>query len=328
MARRVAGFVPLLLLVSAVSFLIIELPPGDYLSSYVLRLESQGTRVTEAQVANLAEFYGLDKPVYTRYFTWLRNIVTRGNLGWSFAHDRPVSVVIGERLGLTLLVAISTLIFTYVVAVPIGVFSAVRQYSFFDYFWTFWGFAGLAIPNFLLALVLLWISFRYFGVAITGLFGPEFVDAPWSLARVWNMLQRLWAPVLVVGTAGMAALIRIMRATLLDELRKQYVVTARAKGVSERHLLFKYPVRLAINPIISGIGWLLPSIISGATITSIVLNLPTTGPVLLGALVAQDMYLAGSFIMVLSVLVLLGNLISDIVLAWVDPRIRFDQIEA
>ncbi len=327
-ARRVAGFVPLLLLVSAVSFLIIELPPGDYLTSYVIALEAQGNRVSEAQVANLSAYYGLDKPVYVRYFTWLSNIVTRGNLGWSFAHDRPVSVVIGERLGLTVLVAIATLIFTYVVAVPIGVFSAVRQYSFFDYFWTFWGFAGLAIPNFLLALVLLWISFRYFGVAITGLFGPEFVDAPWSLARVWNMLQRLWAPVLVVGTAGMAALIRVMRATLLDELRKQYVVTARAKGVSERRLLFKYPVRMAINPIISGIGWLLPSIISGATITSIVLNLPTTGPVLLGALVAQDMYLAGSFIMVLSVLVLVGNLISDVVLAWVDPRIRFDQLES
>ena len=326
-ARRVAGFVPLLLLVSAVSFLIIELPPGDYLTSYVIALEAQGNRVSEAQVANLSAYYGLDQPVYVRYFTWLSNIVTRGNLGWSFAHDRPVSVVIGERLGLTVLVAITTLIFTYVVAVPIGVFSAVRQYSFFDYFWTFWGFAGLAIPNFLLALVLLWISFRYFGVAITGLFAPEFVDAPWSLARVWNMLQRLWAPVLVVGTAGMAALIRVMRATLLDELRKQYVVTARAKGVSERRLLFKYPVRMAINPIISGIGWLLPSIISGATITSIVLNLPTTGPVLLGALVAQDMYLAGSFIMVLSVLVLVGNLISDVVLAWVDPRIRFDQLE-
>ena len=327
-ARRVAAFVPLLLLVSAVSFLIIELPPGDYLTSYIIVLESQGNRVTEAQVANLSAFYGLDKPVYARYFLWLRNIITRGNLGWSFAHDRPVSAVIGERLGLTLLVAIATLIFTYVVAVPIGVFSAVRQYSFFDYFWTFWGFAGLAIPNFLLALVLLWIAFRYFGVAITGLFGPEFVDAPWSLARVGNMLQRLWAPVLVVGSAGMAALIRIMRATLLDELRKQYVVTARAKGIGEGRLLFKYPVRLAINPIISGIGWLLPAIISGATITSIVLNLPTTGPVLLGALVAQDMYLAGSFIMILSVLVLVGNLISDIVLAWVDPRIRFDQLES
>ena len=252
----------------------------------------------------------------------------RGNLGWSFAHDRPVSAVIGERLGLTLVVTISTLIFTYVAAVPIGVYSAVRQYSFFDYFWTFWGFVGLAIPNFLFALVLLWIAFRYFGVAITGLFAPEFVDAPWSLARVWSMLQRLWAPVVVVGTAGMAGLIRVMRGTLLDELRKQYVVTARAKGVAEGRLLFKYPVRIAVNPIISGIGWLLPAIISGATITSIVLNLPTTGPVLLGALLAQDMYLAGSFVMILSILVLVGNLISDIVLAWVDPRIRFGRIES
>ena len=326
--RRVAAFVPLLLLLSAVSFTIIELPPGDYLTSYVLRLELQGSRITDDQVANLSAYYGLDQPIYTRYLLWLRNILFRGNLGWSFAHDRPVSVVIGERLGLTLVVTISTLIFTYVAAVPIGVYSAVRQYSFFDYFWTFWGFVGLAIPNFLFALVLLWISFRYFGVPITGLFAPEFVDAPWSLARVWSMLQRLWAPVLVVGTAGMAGLIRVMRATLLDELRKLYVVTARAKGVAEGRLLFKYPVRIAVNPIISGIGWLLPAIISGATITSIVLNLPTTGPVLLGALLAQDMYLAGSFVMILSILVLVGNLISDIVLAWVDPRIRFGRIES
>ena len=326
--RRMAAFVPLLLLLSAVSFTIIELPPGDYLTSYMLRLELQGNRVTDDQVANLSAYYGLDQPVYTRYLLWLRNILFRGNLGWSFAHDRPVSVVIGERLGLTLVVTISTLIFTYVAAVPIGVYSAVRQYSFFDYFWTFWGFVGLAIPNFLFALVLLWISFRYFGVAITGLFAPEFVDAPWSLARVWSMLQRLWAPVVVVGTAGMAGLIRVMRGTLLDELRKQYVVTARAKGVGEGRLLFKYPVRIAVNPIISGIGWLLPAIISGATITSIVLNLPTTGPVLLGALLAQDMYLAGSFVMILSILVLVGNLISDIVLAWVDPRIRFGRIES
>ena len=327
-ARRVAAFVPLLFLISAVSFAIIELPPGDYLSSYMLQLEIQGNRVTDEQVANLAAYYGLDEPIHTRYLLWLRNIVLRGNLGWSFAHDRPVSAVIGERIGLTLVVTVSTLIFTYLTAVPIGVYSAVRQYSFFDYFWTFWGFVGLAIPNFLLALVLLWIAFRYFGVAITGLFAPEYVDAPWSLARVWSMLQRLWAPVLVVGTAGMAGLIRVMRGTLLDELRKQYVVTARAKGVGEGRLLFKYPVRLAVNPIISGIGWLLPAIISGATITSIVLNLPTTGPVLLGALQAQDMYLAGSFVLILSVLVLVGNLISDIVLAWVDPRIRFDRLES
>ena len=326
--RRVAAFAPLLLLLSAVSFAIIELPPGDYLTTYVLQLEMQGNRVTAETVANLSAYYGLDQPIYTRYLLWLRNILLRGNLGWSFAHDRPVAAVIGERLGLTLVVTISTLVFTYVAAVPIGVYSAVRQYSFFDYFWTFWGFVGLAIPNFLFALVLLWISFRYFGVPITGLFAPEFVDAPWSLARVWSMLQRLWAPVLVVGTAGMAGLIRVMRATLLDELRKLYVVTARAKGVAEGRLLFKYPVRIAVNPIISGIGWLLPAIISGATITSIVLNLPTTGPVLLGALLAQDMYLAGSFVMILSILVLVGNLISDIVLAWVDPRIRFGRIES
>ena len=263
-ARRVAGFVPLLLLVSAVSFLIIELPPGDYLTSYVIALEAQGNRVSEAQVANLSAYYGLDKPVYVRYFTWLSNILTRGNLGWSFAHDRPVSVVIGERLGLTVLVAIATLIFTYVVAVPIGVFSAVRQYSFFDYFWTFWGFAGLAIPNFLLALVLLWISFRYFGVAITGLFAPEFVDAPWSLARVWNMLQRLWAPVLV----GWTHLARVVRGRFLSLREEDFVMAAVAAAASARAIIFGHLLPSFLSYVIVSLTLAVPGMILGETALS------------------------------------------------------------
>lgn len=324
--QRLLVFIPLLFLISIISFIIIELPPGDYLTTYVLLLESQGTRMADAQIENLRLYYGLDRAIYVRYAKWIWNIIAHGNFGWSFDHDRPVSTVIGERILLTILLSTITLVFTYIVAIPIGVLSAVKQYSAFDYTFTFLGFIGLALPNFLLALVLLWVSFNYFGVPVTGLFSPEYAQAAWSLAKVLNMLKRIWVPVIVVGTAGMAGLIRVMRGGLLDELRKQYVITARAKGVSERRLLFRYPVRVAINPLISGIGWLLPSIISGATITSIVLNLPTTGPVLLGALLAQDMYLAGSFIMILSMLVLIGNLISDILLAWMDPRIRFGEV--
>ena len=216
-----------------------------------------------------------------------------------------------------------TLAFTYIAAIPIGILSAVKQYSTFDYFFTFVGFIGLAVPNFLLALVLLWISFKYFGIVVTGLFSSQYIDAPWTLAKIGNLFTHIWVPVIIIGTAGMAGLLRVMRGCLLDELSKQYVVTARAKGVKEIRLLFRYPVRLALNPIISGVGWLLPAIVSGATITAIVLSLPTLGPLLLGALRSQDMYLAGSIIMILSFLVLIGNLISDILLVWLDPRIKF-----
>ncbi|GAH71503.1 unnamed protein product [marine sediment metagenome] len=250
---------------------------------------------------------------------------TLWQFGWSFEWARPVSEVIGERIALTMVISICTLLFVWMTAIPIGIYSATHQYSSSDYAFTFLGFIGLATPNFLLALVLMWLSFAYLGIPVTGLFSPEYLGAAWSLAKVWNMLQRIWVPIIVVGTAGTAGLIRVMRGCLLDELRKQYVITARAKGVSEEKLLFKYPVRVAINPLISTIGWLLPTIISGATITAIVLNLPTTGPVLLGALMAQDMYLAGSFVMILSALTVIGTLISDILLAWLDPRIRYER---
>ena len=296
------------------------------MTTYIHELEEQGTQLSELEIENLTAFYGLDKPVHTRYLKWISNILLRGNLGWSFRFGRPVSIVIRERLATTILLSLTTLLFTYLAAVPIGVLSAVRQYSLVDYLFTFIGFVGLALPNFLLALVLLWIAFKYFGIAITGLFSPEYVGAVWSIGKIIDLLKHIWVAVIVIGTAGMAGLIRVLRGMLLDELSKQYVVTARAKGLTEMRLLFRYPVRVSLNPIISGIGWLLPAIISGATITSIVLNLPTMGPILLTALMSQDMYLAGSVVMLLSVLVLLGNLISDILLAWIDPRIRFEAL--
>jgi len=324
--RRVILLIPLLLILSIISFIIIQLPPGDFLTTYIYMLEQSGTFVDEAEIARLTEEYGLDKPLYQRYFMWIWNIIRYGNFGRSFQWEKPVSEVIGERLGLTIAISICTLIFTWMMAIPIGIYSATHQYSPFDYTFTFLGFIGLATPNFLLALVLMWLSFAYLGIPITGLFSPEYLNATWSLAKVWDMSQRIWVPVVVIGTAGTAGLVRIMRACLLDELRKQYVITAWAKRVSEKKLLFKYPVRVAISPLISTIGWLLPSIVSGGTIVSIVLNLPTTGPVLLRALLSQDMYLAGSFVMILSTLTVIGTLISDILLAWLDPRIRYERV--
>ncbi len=324
-ARRLLQLIPLLIMISFLSFLIIDLPPGDYLSTHIVQLQQSGGDIAEEQIARLKARYGLDRPFHQRYFLWIWRIVSQGDFGRSFQWNAPVAEVMGERLALTMVISICTMIFVWVVAVPIGVFSATRQYSVFDYVFTFFGFLGLAVPNFLLALVLMYISYAHFGVSITGLFSQEYVDAAWSLGRVINMMQRIWVPVVVVGTAGTAGIIRVMRGCLLDELRKQYVVTARAKGLTESRLLFKYPVRIAINPLISTVGWLLPGIVSGEAIVSIVLNLPTTGPILLRALQVQDMYLAASFVLLLSVLTVIGTLISDILLAYVDPRIRYER---
>jgi peptide/nickel transport system permease protein len=263
-----------------------------------------------------------------RYLRWIWNILRYGNFGRSFQWGQPVSEVIGERLLLTIVMSLVTLLFVWAVAIPIGIYAATHQYSAVDYVLTFIGFIGMSVPSFLLALVLMYVSFAYLNISVTGLFSPEFAEAPWSWSKIWDMLQRLWVPVLVIGTSGTASLIRVMRGTLLDELRKQYVTTARAKGLTERKLLLKYPVRIAINPMISTIGWLLPGIVSGSAIVSIVLNLPTTGPVLLRALMYQDMYLAASFILMLSTLTIVGTLISDILLAAVDPRIRYGGIRA
>ncbi len=314
----------ILLAVSVVSFIIIQLPPGDYLTYYMQRLKASGVEVGEAQIRSLEKQYGLDLPVYAQYFKWMWKML-HGDFGRSFQWNRPVSELIAERLPLTVTISILTLFFIYAVAIPIGIYSATHQYSIGDYGFTVFGFAGLATPNFLLAIILMFVFYKYFGLSAGGLFSVEYQIAPWSVGKFLDMLKHLPIPIIVIGTAGTASLIRVMRGCLLDELGKQYVITARAKGVAERALLFKYPVRVAVNPIISTIGWTLPRIVSGETITAIVLSLPTTGPLLFSALLAQDMYLAGSTIMFLSSLTVIGTLISDILLVWVDPRIRYEK---
>ncbi|MGC8972509.1 MAG: ABC transporter permease [bacterium] len=324
--RRIILLIPLLLVLSIVTFIIIQLPPGDFLTTYIMGLERQGIEIREEEIANLKRLYGLDKPMYIQYFIWIKNLMS-GNLGRSLQWGKPVREILKERLPLTVLVSLLTTLFVWVVSIPIGIYSAIHQYSFFDYIFTFIGFIGLSIPSFLLALIFLWLFFSKFGIAMVGLFSPEFINAPWNLAKVIDMLKHLWFPVIIIGMSGTAGLIRTMRGNLLDELRKQYVITARAKGVPERILIFKYPVRLAVNPLISTIGWMLPSIVSGETLVSIVLNIQTVGPILLGAVMSQDMYLAGSITMLLSFLTMIGTLISDILLAWVDPRIRYGRSE-
>jgi peptide/nickel transport system permease protein len=289
-------------------------------------LERQGFEIREEEIANLKRLYGLDKPMYVQYFIWMKNLLS-GNLGTSLQWNKPVKEILKQRLPLTILVSLLTTIFVWSVSIPIGIYSAIHQYSLFNYIFTFIGFIGLSVPGFLLALIFLWFFFSRFGIAMTGLFSPEFINAPWSIARVIDMLKHLWFPVIIIGMSGTAGLIRTMRGNLLDELRKQYVITARAKGVPERKLIFKYPVRMAINPLISTIGWMLPGIVSGETLVSIVLNIQTIGPLLLGAVMSQDMYLAGSITMILSFLTMIGTLISDILLAWVDPRIRYGRLE-
>nr|WP_203433777.1 ABC transporter permease [Jiangella asiatica] len=321
--RRVLYMIPTLIAVSIVTFLVIQAPPGDYLTTVVARLEAEGQYVDRGQLDALRERYGLDESVWVQYWRWITGIVLHGDFGQSLVYSAPVSDVIQERLGLTILLSVTTLAFVWAVAIPIGMYSAVRRYSVGDYAATFVGFIGLAIPNFLIALILLYVSYRYLGQSVGGLFSPEFVDARWNLGKVLDLLAHLWIPVVIIGTAGTAGMIRVVRANLLDELNRPYVVTARAKGLPERRLLIKYPSRIAASPIVSTVGWLLPSLISAEIIVSVVLSLPTTGPVMLRALESQDMYLAGSFLLVLSVLTVVGTLISDILLARLDPRIRY-----
>ena len=322
--RRLVYMVIILVMVSVVGYTIIELPPGDYVTSYITQLEATGQRVGEEMVQALRRQYGLDLPIYLRYFKWVWKML-HGDFGMSFQWNKPVAELVAERLPMTVMISIITLFFTYVVAIPIGIYSATHQYSLSDYGFTTIGFVGLATPNFLLALILMYLFYTNFGLSIGGLFSAEFVREGWSFAKFVDMLKHLPVPIIVIGTAGTAGLIRVMRGCLLDELRKQYVITARAKGVKERALLFKYPVRVAINPIISTIGWILPAIVSGETITAIVLSLPTTGPLLFSALLSQDMYLGASIVVLLTFLTVLGTLISDILLVWIDPRIRFEK---
>ncbi|MDQ3540275.1 MAG: ABC transporter permease [Chloroflexota bacterium] len=321
--RRVLLMIPTLFAISIVSFIIIQLPPGDFLTTLVAQLSSQGESVNQEALNALRSQYGLGEPVYVQYFLWIRNILLHGDFGDSFEYNRPVRDLVGSRIAWTVGISLGSLFITWIVAFPVGIYSAVRKYTPGDYALTFVSFLGLAIPEFMLALVLLYVSSEYLGLSVGGLFSPQYVDAAWSFAKFGDLLAHLWIPVIIIGVAHTAGLVRIMRANLLDELNRPYVVTARAKGLAERKLLLKYPVRLALNPFISTAGWTLPAIVSGEAIVSIVLSLPTVGPLLLRALQSQDMYLAGSLILILSVLTVIGTLISDILLAWLDPRIRY-----
>ncbi|MGF1662207.1 MAG: ABC transporter permease [Kineosporiaceae bacterium] len=320
--RRVLYVIPTLVAISIVTFVVIQLPPGDFLTSTIARLRAQGDTVDLAQIEALRERYGLDEPIWVQYWVWISGIVFRGDFGESFAYNQPVSDLIGERIALSIVLSLSTLLFSWLLIFPIGIYSAMRKYSIGDYTFTFLGFVGLAIPNFLFALVLMYVSFAFFGQSVGGLFSPEYQDAAWNLGKVIDLLQHMWIPVLIISVAGTAGGIRILRANLLDEIDKPYVETARAKGVPEARLVTKYPLRTAAIPFVSTVGWELPALISGEIIISVVLSLATTGPLLLEALRSQDMYLAGSFLLILSVLTVIGTLISDLLLAWLDPRIR------
>ena len=323
LVSRVLGMIPTLAVISVIIFTVIQLPEGDIVSSTLDRLQAQGVDVTEEYVQNLSAQYNLDKPLVLQYFFWAGNFVT-GDMGYSYLFSRPVNELVWERLGYTLSITVSALLFTWIVALPIGIYSAVRQYSIGDYVMTAIALVGLATPPFLLALIFMHVGFEWFGVSTGGLFSPEFEDAAWSWARVVDLLSHMWLPMVIVGLGAAAFTMRILRANLLDELNKPYVVTARAKGVRPWRLVLKYPVRIAINPFISNIGLMLPGLVSGEALVSLVMGLPTIGPLLLQALLNQDMFLAGSLLMWLAILTVVGILLSDLLLAWVDPRIRFE----
>ena len=323
LVRRVLVMIPTLLVISALVFVIIQLPEGDYLTTYIAELEAQGEDVSVEKIKFLRQTYGLDQPPVVQYFTWLGGMLT-GDFGYSFEYSLPVSDVVGDRLFLTFIVSFATILFTWVVSFPIGVYSATHQYSWADHGLTFIGFLGLATPNFLLALVLLYFANVTFGTSIGGLMDPQYLGEPMSWGKFVSVLEHLWIPVVVIGTSGTAGMIRRLRANLLDELQKQYVVTGRAKGLHPFKLLCKYPLRMSLNPFVADIGNLLPQIVSGAAVVSVVLSLPTTGPMLLSALQSQDMYLAGSFLMFLSMLTVVGMFLSDVALALLDPRIRLE----
>lgn len=321
--RRLLLAIPMLIFISFISFVIIQLPPGDYVTAYVAQLRQGGEYISAVQEATMRERLGLNDPMLVQYWRWITAIVLRGDFGYSLDWNAPVSSLIWDRLAITLALSTASLIITWLIAIPIGVYSATRQYSFLDYVFTVFGFLGKGTPDFLLALILMWIAFVYMQLDVGGLFSSQYQNAPWSWAKFIDLLQHLWIPIVVLGTGGAAGLIRVMRANMLDELGKPYVETAYAQGLSERQVVWRYPVRVALNPFISTVGWALPALFSGDIITAIVLNLPTTGPLLLQALKMQDMYLAGSFILILSVFTVIGTLISDILLAWFDPRIRY-----
>ena len=309
--------------ISVLSFAIIQLPPGDYITTYIAQLAADGTSLSDAEVLALREQYGLDQSFLVQYLRWIASVL-HGDFGMSMEWRRPVSELIGERLWLTMAVAVAAILLTWALALPIGIYSAVRRYSVADYAFTIVGFIGLAVPNFLLALALMYFGYKFFGINIGGLFSPAYVDAPWSLARVWDLIKHLPLPAIVLGTAGTAEMIRVMRANLLDELHRPYVKTARARGLDERRVILKYPVRVALNPFVSILAYLFPYIVSGSIIVSLVLGLPTVGPLLLRALLAQDMFLAGAIVLLLGIMTVIGTFLSDMLLLWIDPRIRLE----
>lgn len=322
--RRAALAVVTLFAISILSFAIIQLPPGDFGTTYIASMSAGGASVSEGDIQAMREQYGLDKPMTVQFVRWMGQML-QGNFGMAMEWNRPVKDVIGDRLMLTVVVSLAAIIFTWALALPIGIYSAVRRYSIGDYIFTFIGFIGLAVPGFMLALIVLYVGFRYFDANVGGLFSPDLADAPWNWIKIKDMLNHLPIPAVVLGLSGTAQMIRIMRSNLLDELRKPYVMTARARGLSELRVIMKYPVRVALNPFVSTIGYLLPYIVSGSIIISLVLSLPTVGPLLLKALVAQDMFLAGTIVLLLGVMTVIGTFISDLLLMWVDPRIRLER---
>lgn len=320
--RRFIYAVIAVLVISMISFAVIQLPPGDYITDMINRTRQQSGKTDAAAEQRLREAYGFNEPMYVQYVRWMSNIIFKGEFGYSFYLKRDAGEIISERMPLTVAMVLGSFLLTWAIALPLGIYAAVNKYSIFDYGASFVGFFGLAVPSFVLAIVLLYFTYKAFGKATIGLLSPEFVDEPWSMAKVWDLLTHLWVPALLAAVTGIGALTQTMRANLLDELNKPYVNTARSKGLSESRLLWKYPVRHALNPFVSTIGWLLPALISGNVIISIVLNLPTAGSQLYGALLQQDLYVAAGFILVLSTLTVIGTFISDLLLAWLDPRIR------
>ncbi|MEA2848756.1 MAG: peptide/nickel transport system permease protein [Rhodospirillaceae bacterium] len=322
--QRLALLPLLMLIYSFVIFAIIQAPPGDFLSAYVATLASSGSSISADQIAALRHQYGLDQPFVVQYLLWMQNLF-HGDFGLSLEYQRPNADLIGEQIGLTIALALFSFVLTWAISVPAGIYSATHPRSLGDHVLTVINYVGVATPNFMLALILMWVAFAYFDISVTGLYSPEFVDAPWSVARVLDLLGHIWLPALVLGIAGTARLSRIMRAKLLDELNKPYVLTARAKGMKEWRLVLRYPVRLAFNPLVSTIGWYLPALFSGSLIVATVMNLPNIGPLLLRALINQDMYLAGGILLIYSFLTIVGTLLSDVLLALIDPRIRVEK---
>lgn len=321
--RRLLILIPFLFLISVVSFAVIQLPPGNFVDTYVHNLELQGGSVNAGQRASIEAQYGLDKPIYVQYGIWVGHIA-HGDFGNSFLYDRPVVDILKERVPRTVGIALAAMLLTWLIAVPIGIYSALRQYSIWDHLFTFISFVGLAVPGFLLALVLMYVVYEKTGWLVTGMFSPEYRAAPWSVAKFVDMMKNLWLPLLVLAATSAAGVVRVLRASLLDEIKKQYVTTARSKGMPEWKLVMRYPVRIAINPLISTIGWMLPAMVGGEVVVSKVLNIPTTGPVLLESILSQDMYLTGALVMILSALTVVGTLASDVLLAVLDPRIRYE----